>query len=333
MNMSRVKFGLRLPTREPLIYPETISLDQVLDLAVEAELGGFDSVWVGDSILSKHRYEAVTILGAVAAKTSKVKLGTCCMSTFPLRHPVLTAYQWATLDQLSRGRTILAVCMGGASRGTAGDYLHEYENLGVDYTKRAKILEENIKIITALWTGEKITYHGQFHKLTAATLEPKPYQKPRPPIWLVSNPQPFDPANERVQKALQRVARLADGWMTTNITPVQLRQGLNIIADERLRWNLSAKGFEAAFAYNINVNDDEEKGFMESKDFLERFYMKKFSTETINSWVAYGRPDRCIKKLEEYIDAGATVIPLRITSPNQKEVLKRIVDEILPSFN
>jgi len=328
-----VKFGLRLPSREPLIYPGTISLDNVLELAVEAEIGGFDSLWVGDSILSKHRYEAITLLGAVAVKTSKVKLGTCCMSSFPLRHPVLTAYQWATLDQLSKGRTILAVCMGGGGREVSGDYLQEYKNLGIDYRMRAKILEENIKIVKALWTMERITHHGQFYKLTDVTLKPKPYQKPHPPIWLVSNPLPFDPFNEKVQKALRRVARLADGWMTTHITPSQFRQGLKIIVDERAKQNMSVNNFETAFAYNINVSDDEERAFSESKEFLDKFYMKDFSAETIDSWVAYGNPDKCIKKLEKYVDVGVKVIPLRITSPNQKEVLRRIVNEILPSFN
>jgi alkanesulfonate monooxygenase SsuD/methylene tetrahydromethanopterin reductase-like flavin-dependent oxidoreductase (luciferase family) len=204
--------------------------------------------------------------------------------------------------------------------------------MGVEYSKRTKILEENIEIIKLLWTLDKVNYDGQFYKLSDATLEPKPYQKPRPPIWLVSNPHRFKPSDEQLRRGLRRVARLADGWMTTLLTPDQFKHGLKIIEEEAEKIGKDPKGLEAALYYNINLVEDEEVGFNESKDFLERYYMTNFSRESINLWVAYGRREKCLKKLEEFIEAGARVITLRMTTTRQMEMLKRVAQEILPNF-
>src|SRR5207247_9639168 len=84
-----------------------------IDMAVRAEnTGAIDAVWVGGSILSKPRLECIPLLGAIAAHTSRVKLGVACMATIAQRNPVLLALQWASLDVLSSGRTWLAACMG-----------------------------------------------------------------------------------------------------------------------------------------------------------------------------------------------------------------------------
>ena len=83
---------------------------ELVDMAVAAESSGvFDGVWVGDNLLSKPRFDYLVLLSAIAAQTRKVKLGTICMATFPLRNPIQLAIQWASLDVLSGGRTILAV--------------------------------------------------------------------------------------------------------------------------------------------------------------------------------------------------------------------------------
>ena len=73
----------------------------------------FQSVWVGDSLLGKPRMESIALLAGVAARTKKVRLGPACMASFNLRHPIIFAAQWATLDAVSGGRTILAACLGG----------------------------------------------------------------------------------------------------------------------------------------------------------------------------------------------------------------------------
>src|SRR5215467_13349016 len=94
-----LRFGLSLPNRAVLFG---IPADTLLETAEQAEASGlFDSVWVGDNFLSKPRLEALITLSALAARTRRLKLGTICLATFPMRHPLTLAIQWSSLDLLS----------------------------------------------------------------------------------------------------------------------------------------------------------------------------------------------------------------------------------------
>ena len=107
-NKMRAKFGLSLSNRAVLF--DWATMDDLVEAAIIAdESGCFSGVWVGDNLLSKPRIESIVTLSAIAARTTRVKLGTICLASFPLRDPILLAIQWASLDVLSRGRTILAV--------------------------------------------------------------------------------------------------------------------------------------------------------------------------------------------------------------------------------
>ena len=101
-------FGFLLPTREMVMNHEVPNFSQILELAEHAEALGFDSVWVGDSVLARPRFEALTTLAAVAARTQRVRLGTGVLLPM-LRHPVLLANEVASLDHVANGRLILGV--------------------------------------------------------------------------------------------------------------------------------------------------------------------------------------------------------------------------------
>jgi alkanesulfonate monooxygenase SsuD/methylene tetrahydromethanopterin reductase-like flavin-dependent oxidoreductase (luciferase family) len=125
----KAKFGISLSNRAVLFNWAT--MDDLIEAArVAEESDYFHSVWVGDNLLSKPRVEAIVTLSAIAAHTREVKLGTICLASFPLRHPILLAIQWASLDVLSRGRTILAVCNGG-SASFGPQFATELDALGV----------------------------------------------------------------------------------------------------------------------------------------------------------------------------------------------------------
>ena len=102
-----LEFGVNLNNREPLIAPD-YDLGMLLALSERAEELGFDSVWVGDSLFSKPRYEPIALLSAISQRTERVSLGTACMVS-STRNPLYLALEWATLDHLSNGRTILGV--------------------------------------------------------------------------------------------------------------------------------------------------------------------------------------------------------------------------------
>ncbi len=103
-----IKYGISLSNRSVVTGDKTV--EELVRMAEVAEKSGcFDGVWVGDNLLSKPRFDYLVLLSAIAARTNRVKLGTICMATFPLRNPVQLAIQWASLDVLSDGRTVLAV--------------------------------------------------------------------------------------------------------------------------------------------------------------------------------------------------------------------------------
>ena len=102
----KARFGLTLSNRGVNLGLTTA--EEILEMAEMAESAGvFEHVWVGDQIMAKPRMESITLMSAIAARTKRVKFGPACMASFPSRHPVLLAYQWASLDLLSNGRTIM----------------------------------------------------------------------------------------------------------------------------------------------------------------------------------------------------------------------------------
>ena len=152
----QLEFGVNLNNREPLIAPD-YDLGMLLDLSEVVEEAGFDSVWVGDSLFSKPRYEPITLLSAISQRTSRVQLGTACMVS-STRNPLYLALEWATLDQISGGRTIFGTGMGNPEEGVR----REFEALGLDYVRRGSLFEEGLAVIRELWTKGSVTFNGRF---------------------------------------------------------------------------------------------------------------------------------------------------------------------------
>ena len=152
----KVEFGVNLNNREPLIAPD-YDLPALLDLSERVERLGFDSVWVGDSLFSKPRYESISLLSAISQRTARVRLGTACLISTQ-RNPLVLSMEWSTLDQISGGRTIFGPCMGSAEVRVR----QEYEALGLPFKERATIFEEGLEILRTLWTEGKVDFHGQF---------------------------------------------------------------------------------------------------------------------------------------------------------------------------
>ena len=161
---NKVRFGLTLSNRGVLLgltQPE-----EILEMAERAEAcGAFEHVWVGDSIMAKPRMESITLMSAIAARTRRMKIGVACMASFPSRDPIVLAYQWASLDLLSNGRMVLAACMGGSV--DQQDHRIEYRNMGIKGSDRALRMEENITVLRKLWTEDRVTYEGTFHRLAS----------------------------------------------------------------------------------------------------------------------------------------------------------------------
>ena len=165
------------------------SVDELLELSEPAEASGaFDSIWVGDSLFAKPRLESLVLLSAIAARTRRVRLGTCCLSTFPLRDPIFLAAQWAALDQVSHGRMVLGACIGGSLPREKAEA--EFAPFKVKLGERGPRLEEGIDDPPASLDRGPREPPGPLLPVPRPHAEPKPVQKPCPPIWIATNPKP-----------------------------------------------------------------------------------------------------------------------------------------------
>ena len=318
----KVKFGLTLSNRGVLLG--LTNPEEILEMAGLADASGaFEHVWVGDSIMAKPRMEWI------AARTQRVKIGVACMASFPSRDPIILPYQWASMDQLSNGRMILGACMGGS----IGEQEHrtEYRNMGIKASDRAQRMEENIEVLRKLWTEERVTYEGRFHSLDGAFIVPKPVQDP-PPIWIISNPRLATGKTHIIERSLRRVARLGDGWMTTANPAGEFDELRRRVFEYAGDYGRSFEDRPSSLYFNININEDREAAFQESKQYLDQYYSVNYKRQTVENWVALGTPDQCIEQLQTFVDAGATDILLRIPSWDQKAQFRRCVEEVLPRF-
>lgn len=328
MSNLSTRFGLTLPNRGVLIGVTT--MEEILHLSRLAENHpAWDSVWVGDSIFAKPRLDALVLLGGLALRTDRVKLGVACMASTPLRDALLLAYQWASLDFIANGRTIFVACQGAPGAG-GGSFEEEFAAFDIDPGTRMRRMEEAIEILRLTSAEENVTYRGQYNRFTNVTVLPRPAQRPIP-IWVTANPDPSKP--KMAERALRRVAALGDGWMTTRNTPASFADNLAAIHRyAREEGREFAPGFEACLYYNINVNDDREAAFAESKRFLDAYYGVDYDRAFIQNWVAFGSPQECIAQLQAFVDAGATTITLRLAGYDQEHQFYRVTREVLPAF-
>lgn len=317
-----VKWGISLPNRGALFG--LASVDELIETAVFAEqTGAFESIWFGDSLLHKPRLEAITMLAAVATRTKRARLGTICMASFPVRHPVLLAIQWATLDQISKGRALLGVCIGGGHEG-------ELRAFGVKREERVGRMKEGIELLRKIWSDEPFSHRGKYYTLENCDIVPKPVQKP-PPIWIAVSPEREQVGDQVVDQAMRRVGLLADGYITMGVTAEELGKRRRVIEQAAREIGKDLSNFEVAIHGMVNINDDREAAYAQSKDYFNHYYGPSYPPESlIKVWLAHGPPADCARLIQEWIDMGITTPVLRFTARDQIHQVKRFVGEVLP---
>jgi alkanesulfonate monooxygenase SsuD/methylene tetrahydromethanopterin reductase-like flavin-dependent oxidoreductase (luciferase family) len=250
-----VRIGYLLPTREQVMEgrPETAPL---LALAERAEGLGFDSIWVGDSILARPRHEPLTLLSAVAARTRRAELGTAVLLP-ALRNPVVLAHGIATLDQISEGRFILGV-------GIASDVPNiraEFIACGVPFEKRVGRMLEGLRLARELWTGAPVTWNGRW-VVEEATLGPVPYRAGGPPIWI----------GGMVRPSLERVGRLYDGWFPNSPDPAQWRAQWAEIAEIAREAGRDPAALTGAVYLTMTIDEDAARAEERMNAFMLNYY-------------------------------------------------------------
>lgn len=328
------EFGLSLPNRA-ILYGGT-TVDELLELAERADHDpAWSSLWVGDGLIAKPRVESTTTLAAIAARTRRMRLGACCLATFPLRQPVLFAATWASLDVLSAGRTQLTVCLGIPTGRGGNGYQNELQAMGVDPRERVPRLEENIEILRALWAsrpGSAASFDGRFVTFRDIVLEPHPVQDPCP-IWIASNPDPTRLDAERYAIAIDRVARLADGWQTAVADPATFGRQWDRIRSRAAERGRDVSAMRSSAHLMITIADTEAAARAEGKEFLDTYYGVDTTPEVMDRWGAYGTAEQIIDRIGQYIDAGLDQPILRMAASDQSGSVERVTAEVLPKLS
>jgi probable F420-dependent oxidoreductase len=213
-----MRLGLSLPNNQGVAH-----VSELVKIAQVAEAAGFASVWTSEHLFhtgyvaerlgDKPYHEALTVLTAVAAQTTTVRLGTSVL-VLPWHHPVRLAKTLASLDDLSSGRVVLGVGVAIAE--------DEYANLGADFVRRGAIADEILQAMKELWTADLPSFAGPTISFDGLRFSPKPVQQPHPPILVGGN----SPA------ALRRVVEHGTGWHPLGVSPNDVGAGVERIGPD-----------------------------------------------------------------------------------------------------
>src|SRR5712692_2192573 len=297
------RIGYLLPTREHIMAGEPRAAP-LLDLATRAERLGFDSIWIGDSILARPRHEPLTVLAAVAARLPRVEIGTAVLLP-ALRNPVVLAHQVATLDQASQGRFILGV-------GIAADVPNiraEFAAAGVPFDKRVGRMMEGLRLMRALWSGEPVDWDGRW-KVERGVLAPTPHRPGGPSLWIGGS----------LPASLTRAGRYFDGWLP--ITP-DAAQWARQWAESKAVAQAAGRDPSAlggGMYLTLILDDDAARADQRLNAFLEQYYGQPAAVMRKRQACYAGPAAGLAQWLQGYATAGAGHLVLRFAGDHARHL-------------
>jgi probable F420-dependent oxidoreductase len=298
----KIPFGISLPHRSP----DRIDIEDVKRVATRAEALGFRDLWVTENSLDHvNCFDPIVILTYAAAVTTKIRVG-CSVVVLQIHSPLMVAHQWGVLDYVSGGRAILGVGIGRE---------HHYRQFEVPVEGRVRRFREELEIIKALWTEDRVSYDGRFYHLKDETMWPKPVQKPHPPIWMgVGHPD-----------AVRRAARLADGWMGSGGSRIaDFAASVPILKEALAAQGRDLENFPISKRIFMAVDERPEVARRELLRWFTDVYRNPPGTDLCG---IHGTPEQVRERLEEMVGMGANHLMLNPVSryTEQVEALAEVV--------
>lgn len=303
-----LKFGIAAPQIHMQLPVDVEEIQRYLKRAEELD---FHSIWVQEQAVLRQAasaLEGITMLSYAAAVTRRVRLG---MAVFliTLRNPIHLAKSVASLDQLSQGRLIAGVGLGAVTR--------LYQAYGLSPDKRLARFHEALTVMEKLWTEDNVTFEGQFWQLKNATLVPKPFQKPHPPIWFGGS----EPA------ALRRAVRRGSGFIGAgSSSTANYREQVKIIRQALAEEKKNPAEFTIGKRVYIAVDKDRERAAKRLKEWFGAYYGAPDLAEKVSVW---GSVDECAAQLSEIAAAGAEVLNLNPVF-DMAEQMEVLAGEVIP---
>ena len=247
---------------------------------------GYDSAWTSEHIFFYFpTFDALTSLAAMAARTSRIRLGTAVL-LLPLRPAALAAKEIASVDVISGGRLLLGV-------GIGGEYPKEFEAVGVPVRERGARTDEALQVLKLLFTQNNVSFDGRFTRLDGVTLMPKPAQAGGPPLWIAG----------RSQAAMRRAGRLGDGYLPYLFSPERFREGMQQVREEAERAGRDPEAITPAIYQFVCLDDSYEEAKRVAADDLSRRYNQPFE-KIVDRYVVMGNADECARRLADFAEAG-----------------------------
>jgi alkanesulfonate monooxygenase SsuD/methylene tetrahydromethanopterin reductase-like flavin-dependent oxidoreductase (luciferase family) len=262
-----IRLGINLPTFDPLRIG---GRPQFVESARLAENSGFDAVWVGDHLhVPSPVYDSTVALSAVASTTTRVKLGYGVM-LLGLRHPAWVAKQLTTIDALAPGRLLLGV-------GVGGEFPAEFEALGLNVRQRGRLLDQSLAELPDWLQGR-------------STPALSPTISALPPIWV----------GGRSEAAMQRAARIGDGWLATWMSTERIKQQGDALAE--LAAAQARPRPTVGLAISVHVDANEGRAREQAEDYTQAMYGMPF--EKVARYTPVGSAERVAERIAAYADAG-----------------------------
>jgi probable F420-dependent oxidoreductase len=328
--VSRLRFGI-CPTEGGRFFREALAEVE------RAEALGFDSVWIAEHHGVRDHYwpAPIQVLTALAARTSRVTLG-ANVCVFPFYHPVRLAEETALLDVISGGRAVLGVAIGYKP--------DEFALYGAALERRGARMEEGLALIRALWTGDGVTLRGRHFAVEGARIEPKPVQRPHPPVWI----------GGWGDVTLRRAATLADAWLPgptadlgrllasrAKIVEHRRQAGLPPLGDWPLTRELvvaeTAAEARALAERHLWLAYGKEYGGAWKHPFIDAATAADLDRLAEDRFLV-GTPDRIVAGLRRFVaEYGMTHVIFRMFTPGMPHAtilrqLDLIAREVMPAF-
>jgi F420-dependent oxidoreductase-like protein len=311
--LKEIKFGIFLD-----VFGQPLNYGEFKDLTIEAERLGYESVWICDHLMRGRGpvLECLTTLSAISSLTKKIRLGSLVLCN-SYRHPSILAKAAATLDVISNGRLEFGIGAGWVE--------NEYRAYGMPFPKpsiRIVQMKEGIEIVKRMWTEEKASYEGKYYKIKDAICEPKPHQKPHPPITIGGS-------GEKLM--LKIVAEHADrsNWHESIETS---KHKLKVLEKYCSSIGRDYQEIEKSMDIVVDISENEQ----ELRENLKKLFSSVEKPVPFKEWLKMvkardivGTPSECSERIKKYVDIGMTYFMLRFQDFPSKKSMRLFAEEVL----
>jgi alkanesulfonate monooxygenase SsuD/methylene tetrahydromethanopterin reductase-like flavin-dependent oxidoreductase (luciferase family) len=331
-----MKFGMTLFGTHPLTRSSQDNFRDIVELARAAERLGFDMVYAGQHYLVQRfqKFQPIPVLSRLSAYTGSMYIN--LTDLLPLNHPVRLAEELASMDVMTDGRVVLTAALGYAA--------HEFAAFGVAKGERLGRFLEAVEVIKQLWTQPESNFEGRFFRLAGASINPKPLQKPRPPIWMTAD-------NSR---GVIRTARSGDVWFMSDHNRVaELKELVALYEAHRTASpdDFNKIGFERPLLRTAFVAETRQEALEAARPYIEEYWRDYYGTmnhaaemdvpEDFNQpferlWrdrFLLADPVECVEEIHRYreeLGADSVVFYLPVTLDRQIRAMELLSAKVFP---